>query len=353
MVKQFICKLSVNPTYLKHYEREYNTYTSLRKTLIEQGVGPDNILENFFRWQKETTPFIKPVPINLNFTTGGSPIYKKINLIDNVTNLDADIAKNIVPIIGNKITWGSLNGTYNPRHIDLSRIIQSVMYIEINTNLNKIKTGLQLIFNNLYLFYIITGFIHCDFKTDNILVEINDAVTDVTKSLLFDLDLSFQLSEDTYKYDSKMAISDNRKKLDNIMVPSIINVYLKIEDPSKTKTISYGFLHFFDCYFAALTLIADAYNHGNLSIVDEAVKSMEWNPTDPYHSINIFKTCYDFIRAAGIVTPHLNAFKWINLNFDNVSAVMSPVNSRTKALFPTFPEAKKMVYRWILLNFTK
>lgn len=353
MVKQFICKLSVNPTYLKHYEREYNTYTSLRKTLIEQGVGPDNILENFFRWQKETTPFIKPVPINLNFTTGGSPIYKKINLIDNVTNLDVDIAKNIVPIIGNKITWGSLNGTYNPRHIDLSRIIQSVMYIEINTNLNKIKTGLQLIFNNLYLFYIITGFIHCDFKTDNILVEINDAVTDVTKSLLFDLDLSFQISEEMYKYDSKMAISDNRKKLDNIMVLSIINVYLKIEDPSKTKTISYGFLHFFDCYFAALTLIADAYNHGNLSIVDEAVKSMEWNPTDPYHSINIFKTCYDFIRAAGIVTPHLNTSHWINLNFDNVSAVMSPVNPRTKALFPTFPEPKKMVYRWILLNFTK
>ena len=156
-----------------------------------------------------------------------------------------------------------------------------------------------------------------------------------------------------YKYDSTLAISDNREKLDNIMVPVIINVYLKIEDPSKTKTISYGFLHFFDCYFAALTLIADAHKYGNLPIVDEAVKSMEWNPTDPYHSINIFKTCYDFIRMAGIVTPHLNTFYWVNLNFDNISAVMSPVNPRTKALFPTFPEQKKLVYRWILLHFTK
>ena len=348
-IKQFICKLTVKPGYLLNYKREFSIYESLRKTLLEQHENPNTRLENFFRWQNEKEPFLStsiPIYVNLNLTYDDIPIYKEINLVDNVNNLHTDVANNIVPIIDNKLEWGSLNGIYNPNHVDLSRIIKNVSYTNINSNLSKLKIGLTFIFNNLYFFYIRTGFLHCDFKTDNILVETNDSITAITNSYMFDLDISLQLPAYMYTYDPSIDIKRNRKILDNLIVPSIVNSYLKIASSIKTE-VSVGFLHFFDCYMAAVTLIADANRSGKLILIDAVVNDLTWNSEDPYHSINIFKTTYDFIRLSGIVSPHLGLEHWYQLKFDNILEVMYP-KTQIKELFNTFSVQKKTTYKWII-----
>lgn len=350
-VKQFICKITVKPHYLLNYEQEFRVYESLRQTLLRQHIIPNTKLENFFRWQSESTPYIMPILVNLDLTYD-VPVFKTINLVQQINNLDDAVVDYSVPIVNNKIQWGSLNGVFNPHHLDFKRLIKSPTYMSINTNLNKIKTGLEFIFNNLYFFYIRTGFIHCDFKTDNILVETNDDMNAITNSFMFDLDISTQLPESMYIYKPSTSIANNRKILDNIMVSPTLSVYLKI--PSHVKSnISVGLLHFFDCYLAAQTLIADAYISGKILTVNDAVSAIKWNTDDPYHSINIFKTCYEFIRAAGIVNPHIPGENWGNVRYNIISEVMSSINPTTKALYSTFPEQKKQVYRWILDQLTK
>ena len=354
-VKQFICKITVIPHYLSNYKREFDVYQDLKRTLLAQGVDSSTRLENFFSWQTESVSYASPILVNLNLTYD-TPVYKTINLVNQIQNLHMNVTNNIVPIVNNRLVWGSLNGVFNPLHVDLKKIItNTLIYNTINRNATKIKTGLELIFNNLYFFYIRTGFLHSDFKTNNILVETNNTLSAITNSYMFDLDISFQLPETMYIYNPAISISNNRKILDNTMISSGLNVYLKITSSLKpnTTTVSVGMLHFFDCYFAAHTLIADATNSGKLGLMDDVVNSIKWVTTDPYHSLNIFKLSYEFIRVAGITNVTKLGETWGYTRYDSIIDVMSPVNPTIKALFPTFSEQKKQVYRWVLDHLTK
>jgi len=354
-VKQFICKITVIPHYLLNYTREFDVYQDLRQTLSTQGVDPSTRLENFFRWQTESVPFASPILVTLNLTYN-TPVYKTINLVNQIQNLHMNVTNNVVPIVNNRLVWGSLNGVFNPLHVDFKNIItNTLIYNTINRNAAKIKTGLEFIFNNLYFFYIRTGFLHSDFKTDNILVETNNTLSAITNSYMFDLDISFQLPASMYIYNPSISILNNRKILDNTMISSGLNVYLKITSSLKpnTTTVSVGMLHFFDCYFAAHTLIADATNSGKLGLMDDVIKNIKWVTTDPYHSLNIFKLSYEFIRVAGITSTRKLGETWGYTRYDSIIDVMSPVNPAIKALFPSFSEQKKQVYRWVLDHLTK
>ena len=354
-VKQFICKITVIPHFLSNYKREFDVYQDLRQTLLAQGVDPSTRLENFFSWQTESVSFASPILVTLNLTYN-TPVYKTINLVNQIQNLHMNVTNNIVPIVNNRLVWGSLNGVFNPLHVDLKKIItNTLIYNSINRNAVKIKTGLEFIFNNLYFFYIRTGFLHSDFKTDNILVETNNTLSAITNSYMFDLDISFQVPASMYIYNPAISISNNRKNLDNTMISSGLNVYLKIASSLKPNNanVSVGMLHFFDCYFAAHTLIADATNSGKLGLMDDVVNSIKWVTTDPYHSLNIFKLSYEFIRVAGITSITKLGETWGYTKYDSIIDVMSPVNPAIKALFPSFSEQKKQVYRWVLDHLTK
>jgi hypothetical protein len=350
--KQFITKLTIIPKFLLNYTEEFGMYESLRGTLLGQRDNPNLRLENFFRWQNEKVPFISasvPILINLNFTYDDIPIFKQINLNEQVDKLETNIANNSVPVIDNKLEWGALNGVYNPMHVDFRRIVRNMIYANINTDFNKIKTGLEYIFNNLDFFYLRTGFLHCDFKTDNILVETNDDITAITNSFMFDLDLSKQIPEDMYYYNFSLKNDKNRSVLDSLIVPARLVPYLKITNSKSTTSV--GFLHFFDCYMATLTLISDAKSVSKMSVINKAIESIGWVKDDPYHSINIFKTCYDLIIASGIDRPNVGDVKWGNLTFESINNV---VNSEDiKSLFPAFSEQKKLAYRWIIRNLSQ
>jgi len=328
--EQFVIKLTINEIYFQQYEQEHIIYKTIQDSLRGLGFDPNVRLENFFSWQYATVPYTPPIMITLQFTYEEAPLSTRMNLLDNVT-LEP---KNIV---NNSLTWGALTGVFNPLRVDFARIISEAPYISINSNSVKITKALTLIFDNLEFLYLKVGLLHGDFKTDNILVEHDAAIQNVTSAFMFDLDLTYLVPGPIPRY---------RNLLDTIRINPLVNNYLK---NNEVASYSAGFLHFFDCYMAALSLVGIvAGNIMKKTTVKAAVEALVWKTKDIPHSINIFKTCYELIEQAGITSPHVGMVAWENLRLDNIKLVIQPADYQ--AQFATYTPIKKTVYNWILKN---
>lgn len=340
--RQFVVKISVLKKYIDLYKTEYEMYKLLKDDRYIEDP-PACLLENVFNFHNETADFDfyeDPVIVTLNFTYGGIELKKNIDL-----NNCVDDAYDEADFGNNKINWGALIGVYNPLHIDFRDIIVKSSYKNINTNSDKIKTALELIFNNLECFYIRAGLLHCDFKTDNILIELDSMRSNIVGAYMFDLDRSYKIPR--YFYD-KYTI---RKSLDDKKISPFVYEYSgKLQ---KINNFTAGFLHFFDCYMAALTLI-DNVNKNPVTIiqVDNAVNAMVWK-SDPAHSINLFKVSYELIKISGI-TSHRIVNDWDNLEFDRISSII--INAYNEDRYPEDSELPKdKTFKWICnyLNLTE
>jgi len=327
---KFICKIATNPDFIEAYEMEYNMYVLL------ENIKPYAHLESFFGWQTGAAEISDIIPIILDFTYEGIPFFKEIDLytITDPTNIE-DYQDEY-----GQTQWGSLNGVYNPYHVDFDIVISDPnnthMFDAITSRPEKINTGIELIFDNLEVFYTRCKFIHGDFKTNNALVNVDDSYTNITEAIMFDLDQS---------YIHRGPEGEDREKLNRVLSGMIsINNNLQAIDYIMFYTM--GFCHFFDCFFFAITFYVNSLNK---PIVNTSPMTLPWHPDD-LHSLNIFKTCYNRIKFKGIRSLSAGGDDFYNVTLIGIINIMT-VSS--KALFDSLEPIERVVIKWIFTMLDK
>jgi hypothetical protein len=328
-LNSFISKITTEGEYIKKYNYEANLYRQLRPR-----INPPGQLEQFYGWNRGNNVPIYAgseirVILDFGLDSGDRFNFKKaINLrhYTEPANLQGKY----------QINWGAMHGVYTKTHISFYDAITKSKY-GIVGNENKIVNGLNKIFDNLLYFYTNAGFIHCDFKLDNMLVNLTPAGTDIDSALMFDLDFSAIVPG--FFATTTRTILDRLPVRLNPAIPENgphFNLYLKMPHPIVSVTA--GFCHFFDCYFAAFSFI------GNVSepICSRIIARLDWrfmNANVPY-SISIFKMCCQLIKMNPV---YVGSGNWQGVEFNTIRQVIL-INRPT---YNTLSVEQKNVIKWI------
>ena len=335
-LQPFITKISTEPQFIESYGYEYSLYEKLRRKPV---IKP-NELENFFNYQrKDAITVAGPIIINLDFSVpGGKQFIKPIDLRKYTAPNNIQMYTQY-----GRINWCAMNGTFNALHFDYSIIMDDTSIFDINRRQDKIVKGLNLIFNNLNYFYNVKGFVHCDFKLNNILVRVDPPRENILSAIMFDLDFSTIMP-------NFIEGKTNRSELDRLQLPltpakgGLLNNYLMAENVG-IRSFSGGFCHFFDCYFSAISFFVTVLNN---NVAKDSVVNLPWN-YEPLHSINIFKTCYLLLKRFDKKLNKINSLDyggyWGSIQLVNILPVILYTIPQDE--FNTFSNEQKTVMKWI------
>lgn len=335
-LQQFITKISTDPLFIDSYAYEYNLYEKLRRKPV---IKP-NELENFFNYQRKDSKTVSgQIIINLEFLMpGGKQFIKPINLRKYTDPNNIQMYTQY-----GRINWCAMNGIFNPLHYDYSRIIDNSSIFDINKRQDKIIKGLTLIFDNLNYFYTIKGFVHCDFKLNNILVRLDPPRENIISAIMFDLDFS-TIMPNFIEGETNRPQLDKLKLALNPAKGGKLNNYLNAESVGLTSFTG-GFCHFFDCYFSAISFFVTVLNN---DVAKNSAINLPWN-YNPLHAINIFKTCYLLLKRFDSKLNKINSLDyggyWGTIKLVNILPVI--LYNIPQDEFNTFSNEQKIVMKWI------
>jgi hypothetical protein len=188
-----ICKFSCNVqenaydnSHLDPYKWEYYMYNELNRSSAAGGYNVESFTHCL---QYNGLPSTHELGIPASITGG-------TNLVFNVSSMVEQEQHNF--IMGSGTVRQSFKafimvGDYSTNHITLERYLEWTLG-EINRtstfDVEIYVDGLEKVINNIDAAFRQTGFVHCDAKVDNLLVEVN-ADGSVNRALIFDLDLSY------------------------------------------------------------------------------------------------------------------------------------------------------------------
>ena len=187
-----ICKFSCNVqenaydnSHLDPYKWEYYMYSELNRSSAAGGYNVESFT-HCLQYNGLPASYQLGIPASI---TGGT------DLVFNVSSMVETTQENY--IMGSSTVRQAFKafimiGDYSTNHITLERYLQWTLG-EINEtrtfNVKPYVDGLEKVINNIDAAFRQTGFVHCDAKVDNLLVEVN-ADGSVNRALIFDLDLS-------------------------------------------------------------------------------------------------------------------------------------------------------------------
>lgn len=188
-----ICKFSCNiqenaydNSHLEPYKWEYYMYNELNKS---SAVGGYNVESFTHCLQYNGLPSSYQLSIPASITGGTDLVFNVQNMVEYdqyyfITH-NSRISYSFKAFI--------MIGDYSTNHITLERYLEWTIGEIKETHTFDVKPyvdGLVKVINNIDAAFRQTGFVHCDAKVDNLLVEVN-ADGSVNRALIFDLDLSY------------------------------------------------------------------------------------------------------------------------------------------------------------------
>lgn len=188
-----ICKFSCNvqnddydDTHLDPYKWEYYMYDELHKY---SGAGGYNVEAFTHCLQFNRLPATDQLTIPASIT-GGTDL--TFHVSDMVTSTQLAFISG-PDGVRNAFKAFMIIGNYSTNHITMDRYLDWNLG-EINTHqqfdVQPYINGLVMVINNIDAAFRQTGFVHCDAKVDNLLIEVNIDGT-VNRALIFDLDFSY------------------------------------------------------------------------------------------------------------------------------------------------------------------
>jgi hypothetical protein len=334
----FISKISTDNEYIAKYLYEVNLYNQLRPL-----IHPPGQLENFYGWNHKKNVIIPSsgaeIRIILDFGIGSEGRYKfrkAINLRNYTT--PANLLLNGFGPPKTSINWCAMHGVYTRTHSSFDLAIKQP---HIDNRIITIVKGLNLIFNNLLYFYTNAGFIHCDFKLDNMLVNLTPAMDDIDGALMFDLDMSAIVPG--------FVAGMTRDALDllplsieplNYTDGPTFNNYLRIPYDI-VPIVTAGFCHFWDIYLAAFSFRRTfGTTPADLVIFKNIFIALTLNAENFLHPNNIFAFCCKLIHFKPLNL--LNG--WEGVNFFNT---IQHVINISRVMYDNLTAMEKIVIRWI------
>jgi hypothetical protein len=188
-----ICKFSCNvqnnaydDSHLDPYKWEYYMYNELNRS---SGAGGYYVEAFTHCLQFNTLPLTDQLTIPSSITGGTDLTFPVHSMLTSSQTHFISGRRGI----RNSFKAFMMIGNYSSNHITLERYLEWTLG-EINDtqtfNVRPYVDGLIRVLNNIDAAFRQTGFVHCDAKVDNLLVEVNQDGT-VNRSLIFDLDLSY------------------------------------------------------------------------------------------------------------------------------------------------------------------
>ena len=187
-----ICKFSCNiqsdaydNSHLDPYKWEYYMYNELNRSSAAGGYNVESFT-HCLQYNGLPASYLLGIPASI---TGGT------DLVFNVCSMVEQEQQNF--IMSNSSVRQAFKafimiGNYSTNHITLERYLEWTLGEIKETRTFNVKPyvdGLEKVINNIDAAFRQTGFVHCDAKVDNLLVEVN-ADGSVNRALIFDLDLS-------------------------------------------------------------------------------------------------------------------------------------------------------------------
>lgn len=187
-----ICKFSCNVqgnaydnSHLDPYKWEYYMYNELNRSSAAGGYNVESFT-HCLQYNGLPASYQLGIPASI---TGGT------DLVFNVSSMVEQGQKNFImsnSSVRHQFKGFIIIGNYSTNHITLEHYLQWTLGEIKETHTFNVKPyvdGLEKVINNIDAAFRQTGFVHCDAKVDNLLVEVNADGT-VNRALIFDLDLS-------------------------------------------------------------------------------------------------------------------------------------------------------------------
>jgi hypothetical protein len=188
-----ICKFSCNiqdnaydDSHLDPYKWEYYMYNELNKSSVAGGYNVESFT-HCLQYNGLPASYQLGIPASI---TGGS------DLVFNVSSMVEDRQRKFMmssSTVKQSFKAFIMIGDYSTNHITLERYLEWTLGEIKETptfDVEPYVNGLEKVINNIDAAFRQTGFVHCDAKVDNLLVEVN-ADGSVNRALIFDLDLSY------------------------------------------------------------------------------------------------------------------------------------------------------------------
>jgi hypothetical protein len=185
---KFVCNIQDNAydnSHLQPYKWEYYMYNELIKSSLAGGYSVESFTHCL---QYNGLPPTHELGIPASITGGTDLVF---NVYAMVEQAQYDFIRSSANV-GQAFKGFIMIGDYSTNHITLERYLEWTLGEIKATNkfdVEKYVNALTMVINNIDAAFRHTGFVHCDAKVDNLLVEVNPD-GNVIRSLIFDLDLS-------------------------------------------------------------------------------------------------------------------------------------------------------------------
>lgn len=188
-----ICKFSCNVqdnaydnSHLDPYKWEYYMYNELNRSSAAGGYNVESFTHCL---QYNGLPASYQLGIPASITRGTDLVFNVRSMVEQEQH-DFMMGSSTVRQAFKAFI---MIGDYSTNHITLERYLEWTLgEIKVTStfNVKPYVDGLSMVINNIDAAFRQTGFVHCDAKVDNLLVEVNADGT-VNRALIFDLDLSY------------------------------------------------------------------------------------------------------------------------------------------------------------------
>jgi serine/threonine protein kinase len=231
VAKKKIFKITMIDNYFKPYEDEIKMYKLLREKSARSKIADYREFKQVYsKYIADKKKFITIINID-----SVDYVFEDIYQLVHTETLSKDQNFKDKKPIKMVYIWGY----YYENIISLFHLMKMYDGNPLAEVIVRLAKAVDLTLNNIHQAYTDIGFIHGDFKADNVLIETSDDFKNVEHSLIFDLDFATNFPN---KID-KMPITPQHR----------INLYLQFKQDKKSSLYK-DFIHFWDIYFFNVNL---------------------------------------------------------------------------------------------------
>jgi hypothetical protein len=272
VARKHVIKITVNPMYFQEYLDEAQKYNDLRAS------SPGSQIAEFYDARRITARYQGGRYLT-NITIGSNTFqFNDIRELVHMNSIQRHCHNEFLH--NNDIILTYISGNYYPNILSLWDFVPKA-----HGRIPQLTNAIELTLTNIHNVYTDAGFVHCDMKIDNVLIDTTHNFRRAARSLIFDLDFSMIMGRT-----SNVVLDDTHN----------VNAYLQIR-VNGTNRLCKAFLHFFDIYMCSLSM-QSLVNHGEFrQIVNNIATKLSGLPHRP-NSYKYFILIYWLTRHYEINT---------------------------------------------------